>query len=78
METVANAVDLPALDNPNERAAVGAIWELARRVAGSAERVRERLARGLELRSVDQPGFWEMFGYHNYGDPWREQRYSGD
>jgi DMSO/TMAO reductase YedYZ molybdopterin-dependent catalytic subunit len=34
--------------------------------------------RGLELRSVDQPGFWEMFGYHNYGDPWREQRYSGD
>ncbi|MET9315850.1 sulfite oxidase-like oxidoreductase [Kribbella sp. NPDC003505] len=34
--------------------------------------------RGLELRSVDQPGFWEMFGYHNYGDPWREQRYTGD
>jgi DMSO/TMAO reductase YedYZ molybdopterin-dependent catalytic subunit len=34
--------------------------------------------RGLELRSVDQPGFWETYGYHNYGDPWREQRYSGD
>lgn len=34
--------------------------------------------RGLELRSADQPGFWEMFGYHNYGDPWREQRYTGD
>jgi len=34
--------------------------------------------RGLDLRPTDQPGFWEMFGYHNYGDPWKEQRYSGD
>jgi DMSO/TMAO reductase YedYZ molybdopterin-dependent catalytic subunit len=34
--------------------------------------------RGLELRLADQPGFWEMFGYHNYGDPWKEQRYYGD
>jgi DMSO/TMAO reductase YedYZ molybdopterin-dependent catalytic subunit len=34
--------------------------------------------RGLELRAEDQPGFWEYYGYHNYGDPWREQRYSGD
>ena len=23
-------------------------------------------------------GFWESFGYHNYGDPWKEQRYDGD
>jgi DMSO/TMAO reductase YedYZ molybdopterin-dependent catalytic subunit len=34
--------------------------------------------RGLELRTEDQPGFWERYGYHNYGDPWREQRYAGD
>lgn len=34
--------------------------------------------RGLELKLDDEPGFWEMYGYHNYGDPWREQRYSGD
>ena len=34
--------------------------------------------RGLELRTDDAPGFWEGYGYHNYGDPWREQRYSGD
>jgi DMSO/TMAO reductase YedYZ molybdopterin-dependent catalytic subunit len=34
--------------------------------------------RGLELRVDDEPGFWENYGYHNYGDPWREQRYSGD
>ena len=26
----------------------------------------------------DEPGFWEQLGYHEYGDPWREQRYSGD
>jgi len=34
--------------------------------------------RGLELRADDEPGFWESYGYHNYGDPWREQRYAGD
>ena len=34
--------------------------------------------RGLELRDEDEPGFWENYGYHNYGDPWQEQRYSGD
>jgi DMSO/TMAO reductase YedYZ molybdopterin-dependent catalytic subunit len=34
--------------------------------------------RGLELRTEDEPGFWERYGYHNYGDPWREQRYAGD
>ena len=26
----------------------------------------------------DEPGFWEVNGYHNYGDPWQEQRYWGD
>ncbi len=34
--------------------------------------------RGLELIDHDQPGFWEAYGYHIYGDPWREQRYAGD
>jgi DMSO/TMAO reductase YedYZ molybdopterin-dependent catalytic subunit len=34
--------------------------------------------RGLELRDDDAPGFWEYYGYHNYGDPWKEQRYAGD
>jgi DMSO/TMAO reductase YedYZ molybdopterin-dependent catalytic subunit len=34
--------------------------------------------RGLELRAQDEPGFWEVNGYHIYGDPWREQRYWGD
>jgi DMSO/TMAO reductase YedYZ molybdopterin-dependent catalytic subunit len=39
----------------------------------SAKWVRE-----IELRVGDEPGFWEGYGYHNYGDPWREQRYAGD
>lgn len=34
--------------------------------------------RGLALTVTDDPGFWETFGYHSYGDPWREQRYAGD
>ena len=31
--------------------------------------------RGLELRSTDQPGFWERYGYHNDADYWKEERY---
>ena len=34
--------------------------------------------RGVELMLDDSPGFWEQLGYHDYGDPWREQRYQGD
>ena len=34
--------------------------------------------RGIRLMQQDQTGFWESLGYHNYGDPWREQRYSSD
>jgi DMSO/TMAO reductase YedYZ molybdopterin-dependent catalytic subunit len=34
--------------------------------------------RGLELADDDQPGFWEGLGYHNRGDPWREERYWSD
>ena len=34
--------------------------------------------RGIELRQDDKPGFWENYGYNNYGDPWKEQRYAGD
>jgi DMSO/TMAO reductase YedYZ molybdopterin-dependent catalytic subunit len=33
---------------------------------------------GIELRRDEQLGFWENLGYHAYGDPWREQRYTGD
>ena len=32
----------------------------------------------LELMAGDRPGFWEDNGYHNDGDPWREERHSVD
>ncbi len=32
----------------------------------------------LEFVKGDSPGFWETRGYHNYGDPWKEQRYTFD
>ncbi len=32
----------------------------------------------LEFVNGDIPGFWEVRGYHNYGDPWKEQRYLDD
>jgi DMSO/TMAO reductase YedYZ molybdopterin-dependent catalytic subunit len=32
----------------------------------------------IDLLETDVPGFWEQYGYHMYGDPWKEQRYHGD
>jgi DMSO/TMAO reductase YedYZ molybdopterin-dependent catalytic subunit len=32
----------------------------------------------IEFLEQDAPGYWEVRGYHNRGDPWAEQRYSGD
>jgi DMSO/TMAO reductase YedYZ molybdopterin-dependent catalytic subunit len=34
--------------------------------------------RGLRILARDERGFWEKLGYHDRGDPWREQRYQGD
>ena len=39
----------------------------------SAKWVRE-----LRFTEREAPGFWESLGYHNRGDPWREQRYTDD
>jgi DMSO/TMAO reductase YedYZ molybdopterin-dependent catalytic subunit len=33
---------------------------------------------GLELHADDRPGFWEVRGYHNEADPWKEQRFDSD
>jgi DMSO/TMAO reductase YedYZ molybdopterin-dependent catalytic subunit len=33
---------------------------------------------GLQFTRRDEAGFWELRGYHMYGDPWREQRFTGD
>lgn len=29
----------------------------------------------VELVSEDEPGFWERAGYHDVGDPWKEERF---
>ncbi|MCS6836228.1 MAG: sulfite oxidase-like oxidoreductase [Anaerolineae bacterium] len=34
-----------------------------------------KFLRGLEFSAVDKPGFWERGGYHNDGDPWKEERF---
>ena len=34
--------------------------------------------RGLRVMERDEPGFWESLGYNNHGDPWKEERYTGD
>jgi DMSO/TMAO reductase YedYZ molybdopterin-dependent catalytic subunit len=34
-----------------------------------------KFLRALEFSPVDKPGFWEVNGYHNNGDPWTEERY---
>ena len=33
---------------------------------------------GIRFMDADRAGFWEQYGYHMYGDPWKEQRYWGD
>jgi DMSO/TMAO reductase YedYZ molybdopterin-dependent catalytic subunit len=30
----------------------------------------------IHFAAEDKPGFWEVRGYHNFADPWDEQRYS--
>jgi len=32
--------------------------------------------RALEFMEHDRPGYWEQRGYHNDGDPWKEERYA--
>jgi DMSO/TMAO reductase YedYZ molybdopterin-dependent catalytic subunit len=81
--------NLPMPDVTNGRAWV--VWEvdgepLPREHGGPARLVVPHLyfwksakwIAGLRLLDHDQPGFWEVRGYHDYGDPWREQRYEGD
>ena len=40
--------------------------------------VTDNIRPDVELTVDNEQGFWERGGYHDYGDPWREQRYQGD
>jgi DMSO/TMAO reductase YedYZ molybdopterin-dependent catalytic subunit len=50
-------------------------WPLRLVIPGKYFWKSAKWLRGLELRSTDQPGFWERYGYHNDADPWQEERY---
>ena len=50
-------------------------WPLRLVIPGKYFWKSAKWLRGIELRSTDEPGFWERYGYHNDADPWHEQRY---
>lgn len=35
-----------------------------------------KFIRRITFTEKDEPGFWEVRGYHRRGDPWREERYA--
>ena len=82
--------DEPAIRGRHRRESLGRL-RLRRRAArararrpGAAARTAPLLLEEREvgpraaLRDEDEPGFWETYGYHTYGDPWLEQRFAGD
>jgi DMSO/TMAO reductase YedYZ molybdopterin-dependent catalytic subunit len=81
--------NLPLSDFAAEDAILATAWEgqpLTREHGGPMRLVVPHLyfwksakwLNRIELISADKAGFWEKNGYHMYGDPWREQRYSED
>jgi DMSO/TMAO reductase YedYZ molybdopterin-dependent catalytic subunit len=51
-------------------------WPLRLVIPGKYFWKSAKWLRGIELSAVDQPGFWERYGYHNDADPFAEQRYA--
>lgn len=66
---------LLALEADGEPLTVDHGWPLRLVIPGKYFWKSAKWLRGLELRSDDQLGFWERYGYHNDADPWQEQRY---
>ena len=50
-------------------------WPLRLIVPGKYFWKSAKWLRGIELSSIDKPGFWERYGYNNDADPWKEERY---
>ncbi len=50
-------------------------WPLRLVIPGKYFWKSAKWLRGIELSSIDRPGFWERHGYHNDADPWQEERY---
>lgn len=83
------STNVPLADLTSGRAMVATKYEgqpLARDHGGPARLLVPHLyfwksakwINGIQFIERDEPGFWELRGYHMYGDPWREQRYSDD
>jgi DMSO/TMAO reductase YedYZ molybdopterin-dependent catalytic subunit len=81
--------NLPLMDFATEDAILATHWEgepIAAEHGGPMRLVVPHLyfwksakwLRRIEFLDGDQAGFWERNGYHVYGDPWTEQRYSDD
>ncbi|QND48762.1 sulfite oxidase-like oxidoreductase [Rhizobium lusitanum] len=81
--------NLPLADFAAEDAILATAWEgqpLTREHGGPMRLVVPHLyfwksakwLTRIELIATDKAGFWEENGYHMFGDPWREQRYSDD
>ncbi|MGA1804096.1 sulfite oxidase-like oxidoreductase [Rhizobium sp. HT1-10] len=81
--------NLPLADFAADDAILATAWEgqpLSRDHGGPMRLVVPHLyfwksakwLRRIDLMKSDKAGFWEKNGYHMYGDPWREQRYSDD
>jgi DMSO/TMAO reductase YedYZ molybdopterin-dependent catalytic subunit len=51
-------------------------WPLRLVIPGKYFWKSAKWLRGIELSSVDRPGFWERYGYHNDADPFKEERYA--
>ena len=53
---------------------------IPRNSSSRAPRIRNaaKWVNGIQFTERDEAGFWELRGYHMYGDPWRQQRYTND
>ena len=80
------ATNLPLADFADDDVLIAHSWQgkpLTRDHGGPARAIVPKLyfwksakwLRRIELVAADRPGFWEERGYHDHGDPWREERY---
>ena len=66
--------DFPVLDLGLQPAVSPSSWNL--HVFGLVEKELDFKLTGIEFHEQDRPGFWEVRGYHNEANPWKEERFS--
>ena len=75
LEFLADELALLATEADGEPLAPEHGWPLRLIIPGKYFWKSAKWLRGIELSSIDKPGFWERYGYHNDADPWQEERY---